>query len=101
MFFKKPAADPYRDRYKAVRYRPVSKRRRLLIVLLAVATAATLLLYILGRRDAIHSHPLLLPLPADVSNCQGGKTTGCVGGMATVIMAPVPVPPPAPAASAR
>jgi hypothetical protein len=107
MFFKKQDVDPlrdplrdrYRDRYKSVRYRPVSKRRRLLIVLLAVATAATLLLYILGRRDAIHSHPLLLPLPADVSACKGGKTTGCVGGMATVIMPPSAQP--APAASAR
>ncbi len=104
MFFKKQDADRdyHRDRYKSVRYRPVSKRRRLLIFLLALVTAATLLLYILGRRDAIHSHPLLLPLPADVSACKDGKTTGCVGGMATVIMAPVPVPAPvsAPAASA-
>jgi hypothetical protein len=94
MFLKKPDADPaqaaYRDRYKRVRYRPLSKRRRLLIVLLALATAASLLLYILGRRGAIHDHPLLLPLRADVANCQGGKTSGCVGGMATVIMAAPP-----------
>ncbi len=108
MFFKKPgaaaivAADAaqaaHRDRYKSVPYRPVSRRRRLLIVLLALATAATLLLYILGRRDAIHSHPLLLPLPADVAPCKDGRTTGCVGGMATVIV--TPAPPPAPATSA-
>jgi hypothetical protein len=100
MFFKQPAADldsdpererreaAFRNRYKAVRYRPVSRRRRLLIVLLALAVAATVLLQILGRRDAIHSHPLLLPLPADVAACKDGKTTGCVGGMATVITAP-------------
>jgi hypothetical protein len=92
MFFKSKEADPDRsahaDRYEAVPYRPVSQRRRLLIVLLALATAATLLLYILGRRDAIHSHPLLLPLPADVSACKDGKTMGCVGGLATVILAP-------------
>ncbi len=108
MFFKKQDADPepdrypaaYRDRYKSVRYRPVSKRRRLLIVGLAVATAATLLLHILGRRDAIHSQPLLLPLPADVSACKDGKTTGCVGGMATVIMPPASVAAPAPAPAA-
>ncbi len=86
MFFKKQDDDPYRDRYKSVRYRPVSKRRRLLIVLLAVAMAATLLLYILGRRGAILSGKR--PVPADVSACKGGNTTGCVGGMATVIMAP-------------
>jgi hypothetical protein len=88
MFFKKQAADPYRDRYKSVRYRPVSKRRRLLIVVLALATAATLLLYILGRRGAILSGKR--PVPADVSACKGGNTTGCVGGMATVIVAPAP-----------
>lgn len=108
MFFKKPAntaaaaADAaqaaQRNRYKPVPYRPVSRRRRLLIALLALATAGTLLLQILGRRDAIHSHPLLLPLPADVSPCKDGKTTGCVGGMATVIVRPAP--PPAPAAPA-
>jgi hypothetical protein len=113
MFFSKLPADPppdpererreaaFRDRYKSVRYRPVSKRRRLLIVLLALATAAVLLMQILGRRDAIHSHPLLLPLPADVSPCKDGKTTGCVGGMATVIVAPAPAAAPAAAASAR
>jgi hypothetical protein len=113
MFFSKPPADlppdpererreaAFRDRYKAVLYRPVSKRRRLLIVLLALATAAVVLLQILGRRDAIHSHPLLLPLPADVSACKDGKTTGCVGGMATVIVTPAPAlaadPAPSPA----
>ncbi len=116
MFFSKLPADTppdpererreaaFRDRYKPVHYRPVSKRRRLLIVLLALATAAVVLLQILGRRDAIHSHPLLLPLPADVSPCKDGKTTGCVGGMATVIVTPVPTPAsvlaPDPAASA-
>jgi hypothetical protein len=91
MFFKPQEADPYRDRYKSVRYRPVSIRRRLLIGLLALATAAVVLLYILGRREAIvHGDPQALPLPADVSACKGGNTTGCVGGMATVIMAPPP-----------
>jgi hypothetical protein len=92
MVFKKPGAqagsDPFRDRYKSVRYRPVSKRRRLLIVLLALATAATLLLYILGRRGAILSGKR--PVPADVSACRGGNTSACVGGTVTVIMAPAP-----------
>ena len=103
MFFKKQNLDGQNGRYDSVPYRPLSKRRRLLIGLLALATAAVVLFYILGRRDAIHSHPLLLPLPADVSVCQDGKTTGCVGGMATVIVTPprvtvpVPVPVPVPA----
>lgn len=96
MIFKKKANADF-ARYQSVRYRPVSRRRRLLIGLLALATAAVVLLYILDRRDAIHRHPLLLKLPADVSACQGGKTTGCVGGMATVIIAPAR--PAAPAAS--
>lgn len=104
MIFKKKKADADFARYQSVRYRPVSRRRRLLIGLLALATAAVVLLYILDRRDAIHRHPLLLKLPADVSACQGGKTTGCVGGMATVIITPLRPAAPAsgfaPAASA-
>jgi hypothetical protein len=97
MFFKKPAAADYK-RYESVRYRPLSVRRRLLIVVLAVATAVGVLLYMLGRRDAIvHGSPLDLLLPADVPACKAGHTTGCVGGMARVIVAPLPAASAAPA----
>ena len=85
------------DRYKAVRYRPVSIRRRLLIVLLALATAAALLLYMLGRRGQIvRGGP---PVTADVAACKNGNTVNCVGGMATVIIAPSRAPAPAAPAS--
>ena len=67
-------------------YRPVSARRRILIVVLAVATASSLLLYMLGRRGQIEAdrpHK-----PTEVATCAAGQTTGCVGGLATVIIAP-------------
>jgi hypothetical protein len=90
MFFKKQAAADDK-RYESVRYRPLSIGRRLLVVVLAVATAVGVLLYMLGRRDAIvHGSPLDLLLPADVPACKSGNTTGCVGGMARVIVAPQP-----------
>jgi hypothetical protein len=72
--------------YQVERFRPGTWRRRLLIVGLAVATAVSLLGYMMGRRsDIIRAG---LPEAADVATCKGGKTEGCVGGMATVIMAP-------------
>ena len=77
-----------KDRYKAERYRPVSIGRRLLIVLLALATAASVLLYMLGRRGQIvREGP---PSMADFATCKNGNTLNCVGGMATVIIAPAP-----------
>ena len=83
-----------KDRYKAVRYRPVSIRRRLLIVLLALATAASVLLYMLGRRGQIvREGP---PAMADFAACKNGNTLNCVGGMATVITSA-----PAPAAASQ
>jgi hypothetical protein len=73
-------------------YRPLNWRRRLLIVLLALGTASTVLLYMLGRRGEIEGgrpHPGAGPaLPADVARCKPGQTEGCVGGMATLIIAP-------------
>ena len=86
-----------KDRFQAERYRPVSIRRRLLIVLLALATAASVLLYMLGRRGQIvREGP---PVAADVAACKNGNTLNCVGGMATVIIASPSMPAPAAAAS--
>jgi hypothetical protein len=77
--------------YQVERFRPVKWRRRLLLVALAVATAISLLGYMMGRRsDILRAGP---PEAADVATCKGGKTEGCVGGMATVIMAPAPAAP--------
>ena len=76
------------DRYKIVRYRPVPLRRRLLIVLLAVATAITIVLTLLGPAASRHKTVGASVAPVDVARCADGRTEGCVGGTATVIMAP-------------
>lgn len=72
-------------------YRPASRRRRLLIVALAVATAVTIVSMLLGepggarlgreQRAAALAHP---------PTCPDGKGTNCVGGTASVIVAPPP-----------
>ena len=82
--------------FKGDRYKPVTWRRRLTIVLLAVVTACGLLLYMLGRRGDIwrsYPHSALVAVPevkADAPRCRDGNTVDCVGGMATVIVAPAP-----------
>jgi hypothetical protein len=79
-------------------YRPISWRGRLLIVVLALATAGSVLLYMLGRRGAIlGAGPPARALPVDVATCKPGQTEGCVGGTARLIV----VPGPGAAASAR
>ena len=84
-----------KEPYAVERYRPTSMRRRVLIVLLALATAVSLLLYMVGRRgDIIRGNETWL---VDVPTCKNGKTEGCVGGTVTVIA----LPPPAAAASAN
>jgi hypothetical protein len=62
-----------------------SWRRRLRVLLLAVATASTILLFILVRQASF-----LRPPPPDAARCAAGQTSGCVGGMASVIVAPAP-----------
>ena len=65
-------------------YRPFTWRRRLLILLLALATAATVILTLvgepggarLGREERAAGPPL----------CSHGQTTECVGGKADVIV---------------
>jgi len=73
-------------------YRPINKRRRLLIAVLAVLTACTLLLYMLGRRGDILQGRVpaaqLPQLPIDVAACKPGQSSGCVGGMASIISLP-------------
>lgn len=74
------------------RYRPVSGRKQIVIVLLAITTAASVLLSMLYRLGSPPPPPRTAA--PDAARCTAGQTTGCVGGMATVIA------PPAHAASA-
>jgi hypothetical protein len=72
--------------FKGDAYRPINWRRRVLLVLLAVATAVSLLGYMLGRRgDIVRTGQTL---QGETAACKPGQTAGCVGGMATVIVAP-------------
>lgn len=75
-----------KEPYEVERYRPVSKRRRLLIVALAVATGVSLLTYMLGRRGEIVRTGQTVQ--GETAPCKPGQTVGCVGGIATVIVAP-------------
>lgn len=68
-------------------------RRRLLIVLLALGTAATLILSMIYRPGGVERAPP--PALPDAERCTDGRTTGCVGGRAEVILlAPMPTPVP-------
>ncbi|WP_201494633.1 hypothetical protein [Rubrivivax sp. A210] len=73
------------------RYRPISPRRRLLILALAVATAVSIVLLLVGEPGGarLAQRP---PPPAGPALCSEGQSSGCVGGLARVIV-------PAPAAS--
>lgn len=75
----------------------LARRRRLLIVLLAVATAVAVVLLLLSPPGGVKR---VRPPVADQPLCTAGQTSGCVGGMATVI---VPAPPSkaSPASAAR
>jgi hypothetical protein len=68
-----------------------TRRRRVLIALLAVGTAITVTLLMLYPPGGVKRRPP--PPPPDAATCAPGQSTGCVGGMATVIV------PAAPAAS--
>jgi len=61
-------------------------RRRLLIALLAVATAVVVVMTMLHPPGGVQrKRP---PPPPDVAVCAPGQTQHCVGGTATVIVAP-------------
>jgi hypothetical protein len=67
-------------------YRPVSGRQRLWIAVLAVATAATVLLSLIYRPGGVkRSAAVVAP---DKALCASGQSTGCVGGVAEVIVVP-------------
>ena len=64
-------------------------RRRLLILVLAVGTAGTVLVYVLRAPPGVPRRMPAAEAPApDAPPCSAGQTTGCVGGMAQVIVAP-------------
>jgi len=83
---KKPLPhDPAAEVMRVVADFPApTRRRRLLIALLAVATAITVTLLMLHPPGGVKRKPPP-PLP-DAATCAPGQTTGCVGGMATVIV---------------
>lgn len=68
-------------------YRPIPRHRRWQIAALGVATAigiVLLLLYPPGGVKRVHR------LPPDAARCTANQTVDCVGGTATVIVAPLP-----------
>jgi hypothetical protein len=67
------------------RYRPLSRRRRLLIVLLAVSTAVTVVLMLLDPPGGVQRQRAPQQEP---QRCSEGRTSGCVGGKAEVIVTP-------------
>ena len=68
-------------------------RRRLLVLVLALATATTVVLSITGEPGgARHKRPP----PPDAPLCTAQQSTGCVGGMAAVIVTPALAPASAP-----
>jgi hypothetical protein len=79
----------FRERYSAVKYRPLSRSRRLLILLLATATAVAIVMTLLDPPAGVR-RTRRLPAP-----CAPGQSRDCIGG--TVAAYGVP---PGPAASA-
>jgi len=66
-------------------FRPVSRGRRWLIAVLAVATAAFVTYSMTRRSGEVRN---AVQHPADIAACAAGQTTGCVGSMTAVIVAP-------------
>ena len=66
----------------SVRYRPLSRRRRLLIGVLAIVTAITIVLTLLYPPGGVKR---TRPLPAP---CTAQQQTQCIGGRADVIVIP-------------
>lgn len=71
--------------YVVEEFPPNPWRRRLLVLVLAVGTAAAIVLTLLAPPGGSKHKP---PPPADVGRCAQGQTQDCVGGTATVIVAP-------------
>ena len=63
-------------------------RRRLLTLLLALAAASVVMFFMLRPPTPVPPH--LVPPPRDAKPCAPGQTSGCVGGMASVIVTPKP-----------
>ena len=76
-------------------YRVMNARRRILLAAVAVATAATLVLTLVGRPGAADT-----PRP-QVPECSASQARDCVGGMAGVIYVPAASAPVASAAASR
>lgn len=78
---RRPAAvsDPDDD------YRPIPRRRRWQVALLGIATAIAIVLLLLDPPGGVKR---VRKLPPDTQRCADGQTTGCVGGTASVIVAP-------------
>ena len=90
----RPSPPPADAEPNVDRYQPIPPRRRWLIVALAIATAVTIVWLMLER---VGAPPLQRPVTPDAAPCAEGRTTGCVGGTARVIV----VPPPATSAPSR
>jgi hypothetical protein len=76
-------------------YRPLNRNKYVLIVVLAALTSGAVILAMVFHPG----HPPVVPREpvADAPRCAAGQTTGCVGGMATVISQPASAAPaPAP-----
>ena len=70
-------------------YRPLTVRRRLLILLLAVATAIGVVLTLLDPPGGVvRKRPTAPPVPECSASAAAAGEAGCVGGKASVIMAP-------------
>jgi hypothetical protein len=67
-------------------YQPLSRRRRLLLFVLGIGTALTVAWMLLERPGGVHGPRSKLEAPT----CLQGRTEGCVGGKAEVIVVPLP-----------
>ena len=65
---------------------PPSWGRRLLTLLLALAVAGVVMFFVLRPPTPVPPH--LVPPIRDAKPCIAGQTSECVGGMASVIVAP-------------
>ena len=65
-------------------------RRRLLVLLLAVVTAGVIVRVLLIPPTPVPK--AALPPVADMARCGAGQTQDCVGGTASVILAPASAP---------
>jgi hypothetical protein len=78
--------------YEVERYRPLKLRRRVLVLLLALATAGVVMWGVLGKPGGAAlgeaERKARGGVAADAPRCAPGQSTGCVGGTATVIVAP-------------